>query len=524
VQTNGDRLYARVRAAWADVLDARELDREDNFFEHGGDSLGVIHVVTRLRQELDRHIPFSSLFDHPELGRFVDSLRGAGATAARAPAGAGSASGEFPLSVSQEPRVRVDAHGRISSNTYNTRLAVRLRGPLDRARLARALAAVAARHEALRVRFRSDAGTVVQVVDAPDEVEPLTLLDVASEHEARTVATAFVDRPFDLGPGRLLRAGLLRITDTDHVVVLSVAHVVCDAWSLGVVMKELAQAYVADSPAALAGGTAPSWRGWVLWQRALLDALDARPAFTYWRRRLADVGPIPVLRLAVEPPRPGPIGVRGASVHASVRAEDLAALRAFAAQRNATLYMVVLAALKVVLRRLVSSDDVVVASPFANRTEPGTQDLVGWLSHTLVLRTDLTGAETFDDVLERVRRTTLEAQEHQEIPLAALVERLAPEINRTPTRRPWAYFLLNDERRFELALPGVRCDLFRLGDAEPWAHPGLYFLAAQERQRLRLELRYEIDAVPAHFAEDVLSELVSTIRAAVTLEGTAAGA
>ncbi|MFL5542424.1 MAG: non-ribosomal peptide synthetase, partial [Longimicrobiaceae bacterium] len=311
--------------------------------------------------------------------------------------------------------------------------------------------------EVLRTTFTQADGAPAQVI-APFAgfVLPVEDLSELGEAEVRRLASDDAARPFDLSAGPLFRAGLLRLGEEDHVLLLSMPHVVSDGWSLGVLFRELSALYEAYRE----GGESPlgelpvQYADYAVWQREHLrgDVLDRQ--VTYWKERLA--GAPALLELPTDHPRPAVQSYRGAHVPVQLPAGLLERLRALGRGEGATLYMVLLGALQVLLARYAGSEDVVVGSPIAGRTRRETEELIGFFVNTLVLRTDLSGNPSFREVLGRVREVTLGAYEHQEVPFEKLVEELRPERSLSHSPLFQVMFAVGDWAGLEDALPGLR--------------------------------------------------------------------
>ncbi|HEU0078188.1 MAG TPA: amino acid adenylation domain-containing protein, partial [Longimicrobiaceae bacterium] len=318
------------------------------------------------------------------------------------------------------------------SAVYNVPGAWRLGGALDEAALERSLTEIVRRHEALRTTFAEVGGSPVQVI-APFggfalPVENLSELSEADREAALGQrAREEAARPFDLAAGPLFRAALLRLGAEDHVLLLSMHHIVSDGWSMGVFFRELSALYAAyhegaESPLAERGVQYADYAGW---QREQLagEVLDRQLA--YWKERLA--GAPELLELPTDHPRPAVQTYRGATVPMEFSRELLERLQALERTEGATLFMVLLGAFQVLLSRYSGSEDVVVGSPIAGRTRREVEGLIGFFVNTLVLRTDLSGDPSFRELLGRVREATLGAYEHQEMPFERLVAELSPE-------------------------------------------------------------------------------------------------
>ncbi|HEX8184647.1 MAG TPA: amino acid adenylation domain-containing protein, partial [Blastocatellia bacterium] len=346
------------------------------------------------------------------------------------------------------------------SSFYNVAGAMRLKGPLDVPVLERSLDEIVRRHEALRTTFRVVDDQPIQVVN-PAASFALPFIRVCGargaerEAEARRLASEEAQKPFDLAEGPLIRAGLLHLDDEDHMLMIAMHHIVCDGWSIGVFVKELAALYEAFSE----GKPSPlpelpiQYIDFARWQREWLQGETLAAQLDYWRNELA--GAPAALNLPADRPRPAIQSYSG-SRHTFQIERDLAeAVKALSLQEGATLFMLLLAAFKALLGRYTSQQGIVVGSPIAGRSRVETEGLIGCFINTLVLRSDLSDDPRFVDLLARVRDTTMRAFEHQEVPFEKLVEELQPErdISRTPLFQ--ALFVLQNAPLTELKMAGI---------------------------------------------------------------------
>jgi amino acid adenylation domain-containing protein len=373
--------------------------------------------------------------------------------------------------------------------TYNLPLAVRVRGALDVAALASAVSGLIARHEALRTTFAEREGEPVQVIHAAAPVAVRVEELGAGETVAAWVA-AEVMQPFELSVGPLVRVRLLRVGAAEHVVVLTMHHIVSDGWSVGVVVRELSALYAAaraGTPAALPA-VAVQYADYAAWQRREMTGARLGRELAYWTERLA--GAPPVLEVPTDRPRPAVRSNRGASVAFTVDAAVRRELEAVGRRTGATLYMVVLAAWQVLLGRYSGQTDVVVGTPIAGRVRPELEGVVGLFVNSLALRTDLSGDPTFTEVVRRVRETALGAYEHQEVPFERVVEALAPERNLSTTPI-YQVALAWDEPMPPLTLDALAVD--PMPTDVPGAKVDLTLRAWLDRDALRCQLEYDPD-------------------------------
>ncbi|MFL5382416.1 MAG: amino acid adenylation domain-containing protein, partial [Longimicrobiaceae bacterium] len=339
--------------------------------------------------------------------------------------------GRLPLSFAQERLWFIDRL-EPGSAVYNLPAAWRLGGALDEAALERALGEIVRRHEALRTTFGEVDGSPVQVI-APFggfalAVEDLSALG-AADGEAALGRRAGEEarRAFDLSAGPLFRAALVRLSDEEHVLLLTMHHIVSDGWSMGVLFRELSALYQAyregrESPLPELG---VQYADYAAWQREHLQGEVLEGELAYWRERLADAPAL--LELPTDHPRPAVQTFRGANERVQLPPELLERLQRLGRSEGATLYMVVLSAFQALLSKYSGSEDVVVGSPIAGRGRGEVEGLIGFFVNTLVLRTDVSGDPSFRELLGRVREVTLGAYEHQELPFEKLVAELQPE-------------------------------------------------------------------------------------------------
>jgi amino acid adenylation domain-containing protein len=359
-------------------------------------------------------------------------LAGGAAPAPAPPAPPPDAPRTYPASFAQERMWFMDQL-QPGIPAYNLPVVLRVPVPMDEAILERVLAEVAARHESLRTTFRTgDDRRPVQVVHPPAPV-PLTVIDLremekeAREEEAQRIAFVEARTPFDLAAGPVMRATLVRLAAEDHLLLLTLHHIVGDGWSLGVLFRELSMLYDAFA----SGRPSPlpplpiQYADFAVWQRRQLSGAALEAHLAYWRGQLA--GAPPLIQLPADRPRPPVASFRGGMVPLAITPETTERLRAAAQRAGATLYMTLLAAFGALLHRWGAGDDVVIGSPIASRTRSELEGLIGFFANTLVLRTRLEGDPPFLALLERVKQATVGAYAHQDLPFEKLVEELAPE-------------------------------------------------------------------------------------------------
>ena len=430
---------------YAQVLGLERVGVEESFFDLGGDSLSAMRVIAAINTALDIHLSVRALFDAPTVAQLAARVGGDGGGLARVVAVDRPAL--VPLSFAQSRLWFIDQlHG--PSPIYNMAVALRLKGRLDAEALGVALADVIGRHESLRTLFPAVEGIPRQVV-VPAELADFgcDVVDVSGWSAARLgeALEAVARHPFDLATEVPLRARLFRVGDEEHVLVAVVHHLAADGWSVTSLARDLGVAY-----AGRCAGRAPSWAplpvqyvDYTLWQRTQLGDLDDPNSrigaqLVYWQQALA--GMPARLTLPTDRPYPEVADYCGASVVLDWPAQLHQQMRGAAREHNATSFMVVQAALAVLLCKLSATSDVAVGFPIAGRPDPALDELVGCFVNTLVLRVDLDGDPSVGELLAQVRARSLAAYEHQDVPFEVLVERLNP--TRSLTHHPMIQVML----------------------------------------------------------------------------------
>jgi amino acid adenylation domain-containing protein len=342
---------------------------------------------------------------------------------------------------------------------YNTPAALRLVGSLNLAALERTFNEIVRRHEALRTTFVTVDGQPVQVI-APTLSLSLPVVDLQHfleaerEKEVQRLTSEAAQRPFDLSKSPLLRVTLLRLDESEYVLLLILHHIVSDGWSMGVLIREIATLYTAINSENLS--PLPSltiqYADFAHWQREWLQGEVLETQLAYWRQQLDGIC---VLNLPTDQPRPAVQTYRGATQFLQLPKHLSEALEALSQGEGVTLFMTLLAAFQILLHRYTQQEDIAVGSPIANRNRSEIEGLIGFFVNSLVLRTDLSGNPTFREVLSRVREVALGAYAHQDLPFEKLVEELHPERNLNQNPLFQVVFTLQNAPMEALELPGL---------------------------------------------------------------------
>ncbi|MDH6196198.1 amino acid adenylation domain-containing protein [Mycobacterium frederiksbergense] len=437
-----------ISHAFAEVLGLEQVGLDDNFFALGGDSLTATRVGARLQSALGREVPVRYLFDAPTAGELAEYLELHQSDGACPPLRVMPRPQQIPLSYAQQ-RLWFFEQLQGPSPVYNMAVALRLSGSLDADAFGQALADVVGRHESLRTLFTLSGGEPQQLVVPPEQVHLCwQVIDTAgwSADRLEQAIGAVARYPFDLATEIPLRATLFRVGEDEHVLAAVVHHIAADGWSVTPLVADLGAAYASRRV-----GRAPGWAplpvqyaDYALWQREHLGDLTdpgSRIAgqLNYWQDALA--GLPERLQLPTDRPYPPVADYRGASVAVDWPARLQQRVAQVAREHNATSFMVVQAALALLLSKLGASSDVAVGITVAGRNDPALDDLVGFFVNTLVLRVDLAGDPTLAELLEQVRQRGLAAFDHQDVPFELVVDRLNP--TRSLTHHPLVQVILS---------------------------------------------------------------------------------
>jgi aspartate racemase len=420
-----------------------------------------------------------------------------------------SGAGPAPLSFAQE-RLWVLDRINPDSSFYSIPHAYRLRGPLDVEALSRAFAAVEQRHEVLRAVFPMEGGRPVQGIGAPRR-EGLSAVDLEAmeervrEGEVRRLLQEEAGRPFDLSLGPLVRRKVFRLGSEDHVLVVTIHHIVFDGWSSGIFWREVEALYEAyrEGRASPLPELAIQYGDYAVWQRERLSGEVLEKEVAYWKGKL--LGAPAVLELPGSRVRPSRRSDRGATARMEVSGPVVEALRLLGREEGATLFMTLLAAFGVLLMRHSGQEDVVVGTPVAGRNRSDIEGLIGFFVNTLVLRTDLSGEPTFRELLARVRDVALEAYAHQELPFEKLVEQVNPErtLSYSPIFQVMAVMQNAGER--QIRLPGITVAPIELETTTSKFDLTAFF--TETGRGMEVSFQYSTDVYEASAMERMLTHL-----------------
>ena len=448
-----------VSAAFAEVLNLARAGAGDDFFALGGHSLLATRVVSRLRASLGVEVPLRMIFESPTVRGLAAAAQALGAS--RTPPGVRPATPrERRRSSYAQKRLWFLDRLEPESAAYNLPSSIRLRGDLDTIALQRSLTEVVRRQEALRTRFEEGPEGPEQLIDPADPFLLATedLSSLAKEdrrREAERLTREEARRPFDLARGPLLRARLLRLATREHLLLVTLHHIVADGWSMGVLVRELGVLYGAYTSGRVSPLEEPviQYADWAAWQRAWLEEGEMERQLAFWRTELRSAA---TLVLASDRPRPARPTHAGASLPIRMPAGLRDELARFARGEGATLTMGLLAGYAATLARWSGQKEFAVGMPVANRRAVEAESLIGFFVNTLAVRARLGGRSlTFRRLIGRMRESALGAFANQDVPFERVVEEVQPE--RTLDHSPivQTLFALQNAPVGAIELPGL---------------------------------------------------------------------
>ncbi|MBD2120465.1 amino acid adenylation domain-containing protein [Trichocoleus sp. FACHB-262] len=445
---------------WSQLLVTDAIGIQDNFFELGGHSLLATQVISRVRETLGVDISLRQIFAYPTIAEFATQVEQASSTTAAVPPLQRLAQRQqLPLSFAQQ-RLWFLHQLNPDDLSYNCAGAIQLQGHLDITALEQSLNALVQRHEVLRTQFVVEEGQQIQVilptlpVDLPvvdlrqDNADLSSWLQQASQHR------------FDLNQAPLFQFTLLHLRDHEYTLLLSLHHIISDAWSIGVFLQEVADLY-----AAFAQGEAPSlpnlpiqYADFAVWQRQWLQGEVLESQLAYWKAQFKEIPP-PLKFAIANSSSEAPATSQGARYPLTFAANLTTALKTLSQEIDATLFMTLLAGFNALLHYATQQTDIAVGSPIANRNHREIEGLIGFFVNTLVLRTDLSGDPTFRELVLRVRETALGAYANQDVPFERLVTELQidRQLGQSPLFQTW--FVLQNTPMPSVEMPGLQLTL-----------------------------------------------------------------
>ncbi|MEU3030633.1 non-ribosomal peptide synthase/polyketide synthase [Streptomyces incarnatus] len=439
-RTDEERALAAI---WADVLGVAEVGVTDDFFDLGGESILAARALSRIRDELGVRLTVRDIFSARTVAALAPLLADPSAAAPTEPIAPAPHADGLPLSSAQRRLWYLDELS-AGGTEYNTGVSLRLRGALDPDALRRSLHRLAARHAALRTTFATADGQALQRIAAEPDL-PLRTADVGDlpaerrAEAAEDLLTEELGRPHDLAAGPLTRALLVRLTDEDHLLLLAQHHIVTDGWSVGILTRELAALYHAETTGEADGLPQPGvqYPDFAVWERRQRTSGADAADLAYWKRHLAG---LQHLDLPADRTRPAVRTTAGAAHRHALPAELVSRLRQLATGRGTTVFTLYAGAAALLFARYSGQRDVAFGTVTTGRGRRDLEDVAGFFANTVVLRGEVDERATVDRFVETMRTTVLDAFAHDGVPFDRVVEELAPP--RDPSRTPLVQVLV----------------------------------------------------------------------------------
>jgi amino acid adenylation domain-containing protein/non-ribosomal peptide synthase protein (TIGR01720 family) len=437
-RTQTEEILAHI---WAEVLHLERVSIHENFFVLGGHSLLATQLLARVCASFQVELSLQVLFEAPtiaKLSEYVELARSTEQDRTIPPLVAVTKRENLPLSFAQQRLWFLDQFEPLSA-AYNIPTALRLQGVLQLDILERSLQQIVQRHEALRTTFANRDGHSVQIVASSLTLElPLLNLEPISLHEQETEVQRLANeealRPFDLVHGPLIRVTLLRQHPGLHVLLITMHHIVCDGWSIGIFVRELSALYEAACKelAPTLANLPCQYADFTVWQRECLQGDMLMAQQHYWQAQLS--GAPALLELPTDRPRPATQTYRGLHQSFQLPLALLTRLKELSRREEVTLFMTLLASFQALLCRYSGQQDILVGTPIANRNRIELEHLIGFFANTLVIRSDLSGNPDLHTFLQQVRKVCLDAYAHQDLPFEKVVEAVQPAraLNHSP--------------------------------------------------------------------------------------------
>ncbi|ODP30123.1 Bacitracin synthase [Paenibacillus nuruki] len=425
--TSTEKVIATI---WATILGHQNIGQNDHFFELGGHSLLAIKVISRIRQVFSFEVPLHSVFEYPKLGDFatyVDEYCGKNKSVEE-PIIPATRHPYMPLSYAQE-RIWFFEQWHQSTAVYNISKAIHIQGELDIQALQLSYQQLIERHEILRTNFVNPDGVPLQFIH-PTRIGEIQLTDI--QHDKKEVESQSLhtflqieeQKPFNLAIDLLIRIHVYRLNNTESVLMIVVHHIIFDGWSMSLLEQELWRSYEAHQKGLLIQQEKNKlhYADYAQWQRKMLQGESQQEQLTYWKKQLQ--GELPILQLPSDYPRPTQQSFKGAQFNFKIKSDLAIQIKQFSAKEDVSLYMTMLTVFKAVLYRYTGLEDVLVGSPMSNRNRTEWEHVIGFFVNTLVIRTGIYSDTTWNELLQNVKKTVLEAFENPDVPFEKLVQEL----------------------------------------------------------------------------------------------------
>ena len=505
----------KVASVWAEVLKLRMVGVHDNFFHLGGHSLLGTQIISRLSKLFRTQLQLRWLFQFPTVASLSEKIEALNVgTEDKEPALEPVPRDQrLPLSYAQQ-RLWFLTQLQPDSSFYDVATGMRIRGRLNSAALAATLEMLVKRHESLRTVFPvDDEGPIQLILERPGNFFSIIDLNAVGqdvESNARALLRREAEQPSNLSEGPLFKATLVRLGDTDHVLLIKIHHIVSDGWSTSIIFRDLEKlydAYCENRPSPLPE-LKLQYADYAVWQRKYLNVQRLENLLSFWRSYLA--GAALVLELPTDKVRPTSQTYSGADLPVKFSTRLSGALNKLSQEQGVTLFMTLMAAFQLFISRCTNRNDILIGTDLANRNRVELEQLVGFFVNLLPVRINLAGDPTFVELLERAAKSILSVYAHQELPFDKLVEELKPErdLRRNPVVQ--ILFVMQNAEQHTLRLAGSSVEPFTVTNAS--SRFDLALFVSERENRLEGLWRYNSDL----FTPEAIAQFAATFETLLT--------
>ena len=508
-QAPKNQVEEKLAVIWGEILGLEKVGVQSPFIELGGDSLKAIRTLSKIYKVFGVELSLRDLFAVPTIAGLSQLLAERDHVTFQ-PIPAQPEQEDYPVSHAQK-RLWTLQQLDIDARAYNLPAGFHLKGPCDMNAFSTALRQLTARHEALRTCFvsRGD-GEVRQKVLQASEID-LQIIDLRGENnpDAQAEQAMQEDRlqPFDLSVAPLLRVKLIRLGESSNLLLFNIHHIICDVWSLDILVREFATYYRAAQQG-VPSRIQPleiQYKDYTVWQHTLLADKQGVQQRQYWLNQLS--APLPQLDLPTDYVRPAVQTFCGDTAHLVLNTKLLAALQKLSRHCEASLFMTLTALVRVLLYRYTGQEDLILGVPVAGRQHPDLESQVGLYVNTLALREQLRPAEPFITFLDRIKRSTAEAYDHQLYPFDQLVDELKLERDMSHAPLFDVMVMLQNVASVELQLDGL--EILPWDEENHWetSRFDLMFHFMEQSEGLRLDLNFNTDLFKPERIQNMLKHL-----------------
>ncbi len=424
----------KLAEIWQEILEVEQVSIHDDFFELGGHSLLAIRLISMIRKELGLEVKIGDVFDYPTISLLSGRIATEDPRALLPTIEVSARPIHIPLSFSQERLWFIDQLE--GSVQYHLPVVLRLKGKLNREALSHSLQQIVNRHEVLRTVYREQEGQSWQYIKEKDS-NKLEIIDGSRYNEDKKGLGEYIQKltkaPFDLSRDNMLRVTLIALGEEDHVMVATMHHIASDAWSTSILVKEVAELYSSYTEQRMANlpELPLQYADYSIWQRGYLQGELLEKKISYWKEKLEGVS---TLQMPTDYKRPAVQSTRGSFAGFKIDKQLSGQLYDLSKKEGTTLFITMQAVYKAMLYRYSGQSDISVGTSIARREQQQLEGLIGFFVNTLALRDEVSGEQSFKELLRQVRTTTMEAYEHQEVPFEKVVETVIKE--RDKSRSP----------------------------------------------------------------------------------------